>query len=108
MAITSQSSACAFVRKYLAAKRAYDELDAQKSELVPFIQENGTASKSGKSLEMFIAEHKAVMTPKTPTPSYSKAWNALLTKYPAIAEDAAAILAANTSPAKDGYSISFK
>ena len=108
MAITSQSSACAFVRKYLAAKRAFEKLEAEKSELIPFVQENGTPNKSGKSLELFVAEHKAIITPKSPSPSYSKAWTALIAKHPEIAEDAAAILAENTSLAKEGYSVSIK
>ena len=108
MSILTQSAACAFVRKYVAAKHALDELDAKKAELIPFVQENGTRNKSGKSMELCIAEHKAVVTPKTARPSYNKAWTALIAKHPEIAEDAAKILAECTTLAEEGYSVSIK
>ena len=108
MSIKTQSEAANFVRKYVAAKHEFERLDALKAELVPYVQDNGALNKTGKSIELYAAEHKVSITPLQARPSYAKAIAAIKGKYPELAADIDAIIAEYTSLEKEGFSVSIR
>ena len=104
---TSQQEIAVFVRKYIAAKHELERLEALKGDVAAYVLENGAANKTGKSVQLFAAEHKIEVRPTGSRVSYAAAVKAIKAKYPAIAEDIDAIVNANTSNA-DGYTVSIK